>query len=303
MHSNITSNTIDKRQAIIELFFAGLLWGYGFLATKWALKSFSVFDVLFYRFFITYLLSELIHRLFNKRKNIDDFFELKNAFWPGVLMAAFIIPQTIGLLDTSASNSGFITTLYVVIVPLINQFILRKSISPLFYFLAFMALVGSVLLMNLRIDSLTLNKGDVWTLICSFFAAIQIIVLGDKVHNSKSDFRLNSFQNFWTLVCILPFFIYQSDFKLESIHFISWFGIVTMAIGSGIIAFTIQVRSQRVLAPEIASQMFLLESPFAFLFGYLFLDETLTLTQTLGALIILMSSFLSLRVKQTSHSK
>lgn len=295
---------MTKQKAVGELVFAGILWGYGFLATKWALLDFSVFDLLFYRYGCAVILTEiyfLSHKNRSSKKVLLN--EFKLAMYPGLLMAAFIIPQTLGLQYTSATKSGFITTLYVLIVPLLNHFFFNEKTSLKIYLWSLLAIFGTTLLLNIYSESPDLNKGDIWTLVCSAMAALQIIFIGKVANKTHSPLRLNHYQNIWTLICLLPFFITQEKIQWVPTQWISWFGIVTMAIGSSILAFTIQVRAQKVLSSAVASQLFLLESPFAFMFGYFFLKETLTWIQVLGALIIMVSSYLTLREEQILHSK
>lgn len=296
-------NQISKNRAAVELILAGVLWGYGFIATKWALVDFSVFDLIFYRYLIAFLVFEFYLVLFHRHHFLSTLKECRLALWPGLLMASFIIPQTIGLQYTTATKSGFITTLYVLIVPLLNQTLFKVKIDRKFYGLAFLAVLGTIFLLDLFSATPDIVVGDLWTLGCAFMAALHIIVIGILIQKSKSAFRFNSFQNFWTLICVLPFFLMQEKITWHSSGFLPWFGIISIAIGSSIIAFSIQIRAQKVLSPETASQFFLLESPFAFLFGYLFLNETLSAIQVIGAVIILTSTYLTLKLEQTSHSK
>lgn len=294
---------MTKQKAVLELIFAGFLWGYSFLATKWALLELSVYDILFYRYLCAFIIGEFYYHTKVKLSMAESLQEMKLAFPPGLLLVAFIIPQTIGLQYTSASKSGFITTLYVLFVPLINHFIFKEKITKKIYLYATVALFGMTLLLNLYAQSADLNKGDVWTLVCSFFAALQIIFVGKVANRSISALRLNNMQNFWCLLGIFPFYLTQSNTTFITQDWLPWFGVVSMAIASSVIAFTIQVRAQKVLDSAVASQFFLLESPFAFMFGVLFLKETLTVLQIIGALIIMLSAYLSLREEQILHSK
>lgn len=295
---------MTKQKAVAELIFAGILWGYGFLATKWALLDFSVFDLLFYRYSCAILITE-IYFLFKNNKPDQKllFNEFKLAMYPGLLMAAFIIPQTFGLQFTTATKSGFITTLYVLIVPILNHFFFKEKATFKIYLWSILAIFGTTLLLNVYSESPDINRGDAWTLACSAMAALQIIFIGKVANKTSSPLRLNNYQNIWTFLCLLPFYLTQEKIHFVSTQWISWFGVISMAIGSSILAFTIQVRAQKVLSSAVASQLFLLESPFAFMFGYFFLNETLTWIQLVGAIIIMISSYLTLREEQILHSK
>ncbi len=295
---------MTKERAVIELIFAGVIWGFGFIASKYALTSFSIYELLCYRFFIAFVAGETIYLLFFKRKaSVFNYAkELKLTLPAGLFMAGFIIPQTIGLDLTTATKSGFLTTLYIVIVPFIGQWFFKEKITPKIYFSAFLSLVGAGLLMNIQNET-QINKGDMWTLLCAGVAAFHIIYIGHAGRRSSNAFRFNNYQSLWCLLFLLPFLFLQEKINLMSHQLFPWLGVLFMALGSSLIAFTIQVRSQTVLSNTTASMLFLLESPFAFLFGYLLLKETLNPLQIVGALVILVSSYLTVLWEEpTSHS-
>ncbi len=294
-----------KERAIIELIGAGAIWGFGFIATKHALTSFSIYELLCYRFFIAFAAGELIHFLFFRKKinNFNYSKELKLTFVAGVLMAGFIIPQTIGLLYTTATKSGFLTSLYIIFVPLFGQWFFKEKIPLKIYLSAFIALIGAAMLMDLQSEA-QLNKGDLWTLLCAVVATLHIIYIGHASRKSKNAFRFNNYQSFWCLICLLPFLLTQEKINYNPGELFPWLGVLFMALGSSLIAFTIQIRSQTVLSNTTASMLFLLESPFAFLFGYLILNETLSVIQLIGSVIILVSSYLTVAWEEvpTKHS-
>ncbi len=290
---------MTKSRAVVELVFAGALWGFGFIATKWALDSYTVFEVLSYRFLLAFVAGEII--LFFITSTKDRFFSLKNilsdlklSFWAGLLMALFIIPQTIGLQTTTATKSGFLTVLYILIVPLIQHQFLKVKMPLKVYLAALIGLVGVALLVDLLKEK-GLVVGDAWTLICAVFAAFHILYIGRVARLSRSPFRFNNFQSFWCLLCLLPFLLAQESIQMRSSDSLAIGGILFMALGSSLLAFTAQVRAQQVLSSTTASMLFLLESPFALLFGLLFLSETLNGLQLLGAFLILFSSALVVR--------
>lgn len=293
-----------KEQAIIELIFAGAIWGFGFIATKYALTSFTIYELLCYRFLLAFLAGETIYYIFfrKKNKNYDLYKELKLTLPAGIIMAGFIIPQTIGLLDTSATKSGFLTSLYIIFVPLFGQWFFKEKIPVKIYLSAFIALIGAGMLMNIHNET-NINKGDIWTLLCAVIAAFHIIYIGHASRRSSDSFRFNSYQSLWCLLCLLPFLFAQEKINYNPGVLVPWLGVLFMAFASSLIAFTIQIRSQTVLSNTTASMLFLLESPFSFLFGYLCLKETLNMNQILGAVILLVSSYLTvLWEAPTQHS-
>ncbi len=287
----------EKQRAQAELVFAGVIWGFGFVATIWALQDFSVMGYMVVRFLLATLIGEFVRVFIFKQKfwNAQDF---RYALFAGFFMASFILPQSIGLLYTTASHSGFLTILYVILVPLLS---FHKKHSWSVYALALFAFIGAALLMN--VFDFQLNPGDLWTLLCAFGASLHILYLGKIAHRAQNAFRLNNFQSFWCLVFSLPLISLDPHFSMMSIHWKPWLGVFSTVVGSTIIGFMIQIRAQKVLSETTAAQFFLLESPFALFFGFLILNERITWIQGAGALMILLSSFLTLKLENAQTRK
>lgn len=228
--------------------------------------------------------------------------DLLRALPAGFLLAAMLLPQTIGLQSTSAAKSGFLTTLYVLIVPLLSQLVLRHRVPAMVYAYVAVALAGTALLMGLQ-NAEPLNPGDLWTLVCAVGAAFHILYVGVVADRIRDGFRFNTLQSFFCLLFTLPVLLWQERVQLLTTDTLAWAGLIALAVGSSVIAFTIQVRAQKVLSPTTASMLFLLESPFALVFGLAILGETLNLTQTLGAGLILVAAALTLRSDSVANSR
>jgi drug/metabolite transporter (DMT)-like permease len=280
-----------RSRALVELVLAGVIWGFGFVATVWALRDFSIIGFLVLRFSIAWVVGELIRVFIFKRKFWDGH-DFKYSILSGLLMACFIVPQSIGLLYTTATNSGFLTIMYVVLVPILS---FQRKHSWKIYALAALAFFGAWLLMNAVV--LHFNKGDLWTLLCAFAASLHILYLGKVAPRVHDSFRFNNYQSFWCLLAVIPFIGIDSQFNYTSNNLLPWLGLLSTALGSTIIGFMIQIRAQKVLSETTAAQFFLLESPFALLFGMLLLNEKITGIQALGGFLILFSSFMTLKVE------
>lgn len=290
----LAANGSLRSRALVELLFAAVIWGFGFVATVWALRDFSIVGFLVMRFTIAVVIGELVRLLVFRRKFWDSA-DFKYSIGAGLLMAVFILPQSIGLLSTTATNSGFLTIMYVVIVPVLS---FQKKHSWQVYALAALAFFGAWLLMNAVIFDF--NKGDLWTLLSAVGASLHILYLGKFAPRIQDSFRFNNYQSFWCLLACLPLISVDPKFSMHSNHLLSWAGLLSTAILSSIVGFMIQIRAQKVLSETTAAQFFLLESPFALLFGVLLLNETISWLQGLGAFLILLSSFLTLKVE--SHA-
>ncbi len=299
---------ISRRRAVIELILAAFIWGFSFVATKWGLTSFTPIELLILRFFIGVISGELLHLCLFRQGFTFDIDEVRKAFPAAVLLAAFLVPQTIGMLYTTATNSGFLTTMYIIFVPVLNHFFFKVSTSPKIYITVAIAVVGAFLLMGGHFNSV--NKGDLVTLICAVAGALHIIYLGRVSRYVKDVIRFNNWQTFFCLVIVLPVIglqVYgqggwQGILRHAPISPIAWAGLIFLGFGSSAVAFIFQIRGQKVLSDTTSSMLFLLESPFAFAFGYLLLEERLNPIQWAGAMVILISSCLTILWDSSSHS-
>lgn len=269
--------------AFFELLFAAALWGFGFIAAIWTLESFSPLGITASRFVVAALAGCVI-MLFPRLRSGFQKREFLSAAIPGILISGVLILQTWGLKYTSATNSSFITTLYVVIVPLFEMAILRRKLHPLHGVFVLVALVGTGLIVGLQFDQF--NWGDLLTLLCAIIAAFHIFYLGLISSRIQNAFAFNTFQSFWAGLLALIFIplIDGPHFMPITNHAI--IGLCSLAFGSTLIAFFLQVKAQKVLSPSLSSLLFLMESPFATMFAVVILHETISGMQAWGALLI-----------------
>jgi drug/metabolite transporter (DMT)-like permease len=209
-----------------------------------------------------------------------------------------------GIHHTTATKSGFITTLYVVFVPLLEVVILRRNLPWLLWVCVITSFIGMAMIVKLGVSDF--NYGDLLTLICAVVMAVQIYVLGQISPKVKTPFVFNLVQSALSALFCLPFAMNPEFFKkmaiLPSQPMQIWIGLLSLSFGSTVIAFYLQVKAQRVLSPTVSSVLFLMESPFALLFANLLLGETLGLSEGIGALLILtagiFASHMDVRRKQ-----
>lgn len=276
-----------KTRAFIELILAGLLWGFGFIGTVWALKFLSPSAVLGYRFLIAFSGGMLI-LWFLKTPFSTLIEEAKLAVVPGFILWLCLLLQTAGLQYTTATNSTFITTLYVILVPLLRSLTRQERLHWQHWACVFLALLGTGFIVQIQKAS-TLNWGDLLTLICALFAALHIISVGQKALLTKNDFAFNTFQSFWIGCLAWASFPFSDRWQLEPLDLKAWIGLLVLGLGASMIAFFLQVRAQKDLSPSVVSLLFLLESPASCLFAFLLLNERLDSWQWLGAGLILLS--------------
>jgi drug/metabolite transporter (DMT)-like permease len=303
-------------RAAFELTFASVLWGFGFIAAVWALDVMGPLSLTGWRFFIAAFVGLGISLLVPSLRRQATPQQFMLAAIPGLLLCLTILLQTWGLLYTTATKSGFITTIYVLIVPLLEFIFLKRPLAKKHFIYVALGLIGVALICDLPAEingsqaaamaaaapqlalKLRWNFGDLLTLGCAIVASFHIVYFGKIQKRIGSAFVFNNFQSIWA--CVLPlslamFFEGPILIGAHGLHFMSpsLIGFCSLAFGSTLIAFALQVRAQKILSPSLASLLFLLESPFATLFAVYFLGEKLKTSQWVGAGLILLAAGLS----------
>jgi len=280
--------TLSQERAVGELIFAAAIWGMSFIAVRWALVALDPLWINIFRFGIGLLVGAAIMSAVPRLRRDFRWADFHFARYPGLWLGVTLVLQTYGLKYTSVAKSSFITCLYAVLVPVIGQVFLRQQVPARHYLWVAIALVGAALICQL--DSTSLNIGDWLTLACALAAAFQILEVGRISNRTQSAFTFALGQAFWALVppaLLAPFWGTTPQFPLP---WLAWAGVAQLSLGATLLAFGIQLRAQRVVAPPLASMLYLLESPFASLFAYFLVSENLTALQGIGAGLILFAT-------------
>ena len=200
----------------------------------------------------------------------------------GTLLCIASTLQTWGMVYTTSGKSGFITAMYMIIVPIIGLFI-GKKIRPL----TVLGIVGAVVglyLLSLGGAELSLNKGDLITLMCAVVFAFHIMVI-DRLSGEVDGVKLACLQ---FLVCgainiILMLLFDHPDWNLVRSCTVP---ILYSGIMSCGVAYTLQIIGQRYTEPTPASIIMSLESVFAALAGWILLHESLSPKEILGCVLM-----------------
>ena len=209
----------------------------------------------------------------------------------GVLLFFASTLQQIGLVDTSAGKAGFITALYVVLVPVAGWILFRKNPGRWIWLSVLMAVAGLFLLCVPAGEKLALNRGDLMVLGCAICFTGQILAvdhfvpLVDPIRLSRDEFLVCGILGL--LVSLFTETVTPSGFK-NALPAILYAGIVSGAIG-----YTLQILGQRDTNPTLASLLMCLESVFAVLGGVLILGERMSFREKAGCLIMFFAVILS----------
>ena len=199
----------------------------------------------------------------------------------GLALCAGSTLQQIGIQYTSVGKAGFITTLYIIIVPILGIF-LKKKVPGKVWPCAVLAAIGMYLLC--MSESLQIGKGDVLVFICAFLFAIQILLADHFVELSDPvDISCIQFLTSGVILTILMFVFetpHWSDFVA------AWLPIAYAGILSSGVAYTLQLIGQKRMDPTIASLLLSMESTFSVLAGWVILKQKLTVKELIGCVLM-----------------
>ena len=286
--------TLKRWLAVGDLTVAAAFWGFGFIATVWALRVLNAFEITLLRFLLAGAVG--LPFLFLRASLRDLASNFKLSLWPAVFLWATLVFQTWGLNYTTATKSGFITTLYVVMVPILDSVFSRRRISWRLWSFIVLAFLGTGFILNAGLSAL--NIGDILTLVCAVFAAAQIYWVGVISPRIRTPFAFNISQCLWCILLAAPFCLIPDGgqgfwLKLEGAGqwpIEAWAGLISLGLGSTVIAFFLQIRGQAGVSPTVGSMLCLLESPFAMLFAFVALAHIPDGWELTGAFLIFLAA-------------
>lgn len=274
-----------KRLADLGLFYAAAIWGSTFFIVKSVLDDVDPVVLVGYRFLLAG--SILLVILLVKGKPV--FAGLGRAVWLGFLLWMLYIPQTIGLKYTTASNSGFITGLFVAFVPLFLRTIFKRKPTVMELTACGISLAGLWVLTGGLVD---INIGDMLTLIAALTYALHLLY-SDKFMKSGIDPYIISCQQFLVVgvLSIITALVFDLPFSVKSSSAI-WM-ILFLTIFPTLLAFVFQMMAQKIASPLRVSFIFALEPVFAGLFAWTLGGEQFVQHRALGGLLIFMALIVS----------
>jgi len=288
-----------RLKADLTLFMIAIIWGSAFVAQRVAGQIGSVYLFNAAR----YILAGLVVLPFASRlgRTSNPTHELsreqyKWMFIAGVLLFVAAALQQAGMQYTTAGNAGFITSLYVVLVPIVLFFGWREKPHWLAIIAVALAAAGAfVLSTGGRFE---FQIGDAMELMGAVFWALHVSLLG----KFASRFESMSFSVGQLLVCgilnlILGIFVEQPVFIWSLAGAAAYTAVFSLGI-----CYTLQVWAQRHTPPADAALILSLESVFAVLAGRLLLKETLSGIQIFGCILIFFAVGLS-QVKSWNSGK
>ncbi|MCL4314131.1 MAG: DMT family transporter [Candidatus Thermoplasmatota archaeon] len=209
----------------------------------------------------------------------------------GTLLFLGYFFQTLGLVYTSAIDSGIITGLYVVLIPVLSALVFRATVMKRDYVLSLLSLSGLIIMSIFALGDLSLQIGNVLTVVCAFAYALQIIFVSRK----SSGTELWSF-TFYTLLTVsvlslvsVP--LYPHEFLVVNSYLL--FSILFTATLAGSFAIYVQNMALRFVDAGLAGIIFVGEPIFSTAAAVFIGNESLTLFTAIGGSVMVLSMVIS----------
>ena len=284
----------EKLTGNIYLIIAVLIWGSTFIAQSVGMDSVGPFTFLALRCLLAVAFLLPVIAAF-EAKDVKNYFRKwrNKKLWIGGTLcgiALFVAAglQQVGLVDTDAGKAGFLTALYVVLVPVIGIFLGKKpSVNVIVSIL--LSVVGLYLLSCVGVTAI--RTSDLLLLGSALSFAFQITFV-ERLGNGLDGLRLNCIQCL-VVTLLSAFFMFGVETPCLPDILSCWLPIGYAGILSMGVAYSLQVLGQQRLEPTAASLIMSLESVVAAITGWLILKESMTVPELLGCALVFAAVILS----------
>ena len=297
------TDKISKSKTVLSSFLlmiAAFIWGTAFVAQKEGLEQIGNFTFLCLRSCLAVVVltpvSFFIYK--NNRRKIGEGEHGENkqfisqrlvigGLLCGVSVCLASLVQQYGIILSGVGKSGFLTTLYILIVPILGL-VFKRKVNPILWFCIVIATCGMYFLCVTEAGSITI--GDVLLIMCAFLFAVQIMIV-DHYVKTVDGVRLSLIQfGVTAVVSAVGMFLFEEVDPVAIGD--AWFSIFYAGVMSSGIAFTLQIVAQKHLNPTVASLIMSLESVFAALAGAVF-GERLTGSEIFGCALVFLAIILA----------
>ncbi|MCR4814034.1 MAG: DMT family transporter [Lachnospiraceae bacterium] len=285
----------------ILLLVTAMIWGFAFVAQSKGMESVGPFTFNGIRSFVgaIALLPVLIFnrkkifKVFNARKEeVTEPAQKKKMLLLGIITIGVVFflatsSQQVGIgLTDSVGKAGFITALYIVLVPLLGIF-LKKRPGIVVYGCVLVSAVGLYLLCIPKGSKFTLKAGDLLLVACAILFSAHIMLI--DFFTARINGVLIAFCQFMTVGIFSLFGILL--FEHPSLESIMKAGLPILYAGvlSSSVGYTLQIIGQKYVEPTRASLIMCMESVFSVLGGWLILKQTLSLREAIGCIVMFVS--------------
>lgn len=283
--------TKKQVQSSLLLMLTALIWGFAFVAQKVGTADVGPLTFSASRYFLGGL-AVLPCFYFFGEKNLSTSkrrTSLLSGSFCGALLFVASYFQQYGIQYTTVGKAGFITTLYIIIIPLIGL-LFKQKVSVKIWLSVLLAMTGMYLLC-LSGGNFTLQAGDFYIFLCAIGFACQIMLIDFYLPKVEPIlFAVTQFFVAGLIALILMPFFEPFDFSgiIAAKSAILYAGIISAGIG-----YTLQILAQKHVKAVVASMIMSLEAVFSLLAGYLVLGDQLSQRELLGCLLVFSAIILA----------
>ena len=272
------------------LLLTATIWGSAFVAQSIGMEFVEPFTFTFVRSIIGGMVLIPVIILMGKwKKGFATKVEWIGGICCGIMLCAASNFQQFGIVHTTVAKAGFITALYVILVPILGVF-MKKHVPILIWVCVSFSVVGLYLLCMPK-GGFTLAIGDLLVLICALLFSFHILVIDH--FSPQGDGVVISCIQFWTCGILSGIaMLFVENPMLGNIMNAKWSLLYAGVLSSGV-AYTIQVVTQKNINPTVASLIMCMESVVAVIAGWLVLEQGLSSREICGCALMFIAIVLA----------
>lgn len=279
------------------LLMTAIIWGSAFIAQSKGADVIGPFTFNTVRYALAVVALLPVIYIFSRKRNSENTVDqdipkangtktlIIGGIATGIALFTASSLQQYAMAFTTAAKAGFITTLYVILVPIVGIF-LKKKIRPIIWFCALLAVIGLYLL-SIKPGTFSISRGDFFVLLCALAFTGHILIIDyfspktDGVKLSCIQFAVVSIASFVAMMMTETFVLSE---VLDAIIPLLYTGVLSSSVG-----YTCQIIAQKKTDPVISSLILSLESVFAAIFGALILHESMSGREITGCAIMFVA--------------
>lgn len=282
-----------KFTGTIILVITALIWGFAFVAQRYGAGVLDGYSFSELRYVIATValaafvgVSDLISKKKGRKRIGFNRDTIVGGIICGVVLAFSTLSQQLGIEETEAGKAGFITALYIVIVPFMSVLIGHKTTTAGKF--AIVIAIAGFWLMCINGDS-GITKGEILILLCAFAFSLQIVFI--DLYAGKADALKFNFVQFATAAVVGFPFMAANGFPSAGAIADGIIPLLYLGVLSSAVAYTLQVAGQKRVSPSTSTLIMSLESVFSLIGGALILHEQNTAKELLGCLLVFIAVF------------
>ncbi|MDO5037405.1 MAG: DMT family transporter [Tissierellia bacterium] len=287
----------EKMKGNLLLLLTAMIWGASFVAQVSGMDHVGPFAFNFARNVVATLFLYVVLKLWpliTGKEMEEETPEMKRPTLIGGILVGIVLGiamtfQQIGVIYTTAGKAGFITALYIILVPLFGIFIGQKIKGRVW--IAVLLAVAGLYLLSVT-EGFVIGRGDSFVILCAFAYTFHILVVdhfSPKAHGVKLSMIQFAVAGLVSLILMVAF---RENFSMEALINaappILYAGVLSSGVG-----FTLQIIAQKKTDPTMASMIMSLESVFAVIAGAILLGEVLSPREVMGCILMFVAIILA----------